>query len=301
LQDANHPNKLFKSEAGFRKARQLHEESESKIAISFETKDVETSAGKTYIRIIGPAAAEPVFLWHGLGVHGGTWFRQINELAQQYRLLVPDVIGSMGNSAPSRLDRRGPAYGHWAAELMLAVDVPQAHHVGISNGGWLILKLATADSRKIASATLISSAGFVAPHWKLLFRMLPGFLAHRGMKRARHFARVMSPPGHEPAESFVQMIDVLLNDFKYQREPKPISNQELGCLKAPTLLLMGEHEAAFHPKSVITRAKAQLPNLDRYEIVSGVGHGMIHEDFQGVNSRIKQFLKAHPLKLGDRA
>jgi len=297
IQDSTNSHELYKSQAGFLKAMEIHEVYETRITLPFETKYIETSAGKTYVRLIGSATDEPVFLWHGLGVHGGTWYHQINDLAKAYLLLVPDVIGSMGKSAPTRLERAGSAYGQWAAEVMDGLNVPLAHHVGISNGGWMILKLATADSSKIASATLISSAGFVNPDWKLLFRMLPGFVLRSGINRANHFAKVMSPPHTEPDETFVQMVNVMLNEFQYEQAPRSVTNQELSYLKSPTHLLMGEFEAAFNSHSAIKRAKVQLPNLARYELVPGVGHGMIEEDVQGVNSRIKNFLKKHPMAM----
>ena len=103
----------------------------------------------------------------------------------------------MGKSTPTRLDRNGTAYGKWVVEVMERIDLAKADHVGISNGGWIILKLATADTRRIASATLISSAGIVKPDLRVLVRMLPGFFWRDGHKRAYHFAKVMSPP-NEP-------------------------------------------------------------------------------------------------------
>jgi len=89
---------LYKSHAGFLRAMENHKACESRIRVPFEKQEVETDAGKTYIRLTGPVTGEPVFLWHGLGSHGGTWYHQINELAKEYRLFVPDIIGGMGRA-----------------------------------------------------------------------------------------------------------------------------------------------------------------------------------------------------------
>lgn len=295
MQNSSNFNKLYKSRSGFIKAMELHKAEELKITVPFETKTITTTAGTTYIRIAGPATAEPVFLWHGLNIHGGSWHHQINDLANTYQLFVPDIIGGLGKSAPTRLNRKGTAYGHWMAEVMTTLNVPVAHHVGISNGGWMILKLATADFSKIGSATLISSAGFVNAKRSLIFKMLPGLLLSRGINKAYHFAKVMSPPNTKPDQSFVQLVDIMLNQFRFEQAPKAVSNKELQCLKAPTYLLMGEYEAAFDVNSVINRAKTYLPNLKKYEIVPRVGHGMIGENIAGVNTRIQQFLQEQPL------
>ena len=65
--------------------------------------------------------------------------------------------------------------------------------------------------------------------------------------RARQFVQIMTAPDREADATFVEMIHLMLNHFRYQREPKKLSNEELRCLEAPTQILMGEYEAAFHP------------------------------------------------------
>ncbi len=167
--------------------------------------------------------------------------------------------------------------------------------IGISNGSWLILKLAAVQPERIASAVLMSSAGFVSPSLRLVTRMLPillfgPFLSPQA--QAARFAAAMGAPGLTPAAQDMEMFTVLLGHFKYEQAPGPLKDEELRCLTAPTYLLMGEHEAAFPPAAVIQRAKVILPNLVAAEIVPKVGHGMITEDAEGINQRLLRFLGA---------
>ncbi len=165
--------------------------------------------------------------------------------------------------------------------------------IGISNGGWLILKLASVQAQRIASAVLMSSAGFVSPSLRLVPRMLPILLFGPFLSpdaQAARFAAVMGAPGRPPAPQDIEMFTVLLGHFKYEQAPGPLRDEDLRCLTAPTYLLMGEHEAAFPPEAVIRRAKITLPNLVATEIVPKVGHGMISEDAEGINQRLLWFL-----------
>jgi pimeloyl-ACP methyl ester carboxylesterase len=121
--------------------------------------------------------------------------------------------------------------------------------------------------------------------------MLPVLLTTPPAKRGAGFLRVMGAPGIKPAEQDVLMFDVLMKHFHYEQSPFALTDDGLRCLNAPTYLLMGEHEAAFTPNVVIRRAQALLPHLAKAEILSGVGHGMITENPDAVNSRMREFFR----------
>jgi pimeloyl-ACP methyl ester carboxylesterase len=72
-----------------------------------------------------------------------------------------------------------------------------------------------------------------------------------------------------------------------------MNDEELGRLKAPTYLLMGQYESAMNPYQVIERGLRLLPNLVIAEIVPGVGHSMIHRQADWVISRVMKFLDKH--------
>src|SRR5262249_49278989 len=85
--------------------------------------------------------------------------------------------------------------------MCCAICAWSAHtKLGISNGGWLILKLAGVAPELISSAVLISSAGFVRPRWQLIFNMLPVLLFTRPERRGARFLQVMGAPGIAPAQ-----------------------------------------------------------------------------------------------------
>lgn len=284
---------LYKSPAGYQLAMRAYGRLLDLFSVPFETCFVETLLGVTHVISSGPLDAAPVVLWHGLDASAPTWAAQINTLSLRYRVYAPDVPGSMGKSAPVRFGRTGQDYGQWMAYTLEAMKIERAHMVGISNGGWLILKLATVQPDRIASAVLMSSAGFVSASMRLVTRMLPILLLGKFLSPealAARFVKAMGAPGLTPAPQDLEMFTMLLGHFKYEPAPGRLTDRELSCLTAPTYLLMGEHEAAFPPAAVIQRAKTILPNLVSAEIVPKVGHGMISEDTEGVNQRLLSFL-----------
>jgi pimeloyl-ACP methyl ester carboxylesterase len=286
---------LYKSADGYRRATEAYDALLAELTIPYETRWVETRHGLTHVIAAGTVSAPAIALWHGLDASAPTWVNQINAAARVYRVYAVDVVGSMGKSSPARLDREGGAYGQWMADVLYGLKVEQAHQIGISNGGWLILKLAGVAPELIASAVLMSSAGFVRSRWQLIFKMLPVLLFTPRAQRGARFLQAMGAPGIPPAKQDVVMFDILMRDFHYERAPGPLPDAAVGRLTAPTDVLMGEYEAAFSSKAVIERAEAVLPNLKKAEILSGVGHGMITEDPHAVNERLLTFVAAQVL------
>lgn len=287
---------LYKTAEGYRRAMDAYDKLLGKLTVPYETHWVETSGGLTHVMSAGNVDAPPLFFWHGMDASAPTWVQQINAAALQYRVYAADIPGSMGKSAPERLDRSTDAFGLWMRDVMDGLGVIQAHQVGISLGGWLILKLANVAPEKITSAVLMSSAGFVRPDLRLIFKMLPVLLFTPPKQRGRAFLKVMGVPGIEPADQDTEMFDILMQEFDYEQAPGPLPDSALRHLTAPTCLLMGEHEAAFPPKAVIKRAQSTLPNLVKAEIVPGVGHGMISEDVPLVNERILGFIGSQDIR-----
>jgi pimeloyl-ACP methyl ester carboxylesterase len=289
-----HPDnaRFFKSEHAYQQAMALYKTILAEITVPYESTAVETRYGMTQVLSAGPLTAQPVVLWHSGGTFGPEWYRQINALAQQYRVFAPDVIGSMGKSAPTRLNRNGPAYGEWMADVLDQLQVERGHMIGISNGAWLVLKLATVAPERIASALLMGAAGFVPLRLGAMARILPVILNPFQTPETKtiRLLRVTSPPDYQPDPQQVQLITLLINYFRAESVPKPLTDSELVALTAPTALLMGEYDRIFNGDLVIERARKVLPNLVQVERVPGVGHRMISEGPDALNKLILAFL-----------
>ncbi len=284
---------LYQTTADYHAMMAFYDATLAKLPIPYQTHYLETRFGTTHVLTAGREDAPPLVLWHGMNGSLVMWAAQIPTFAAHYRVIAPDIPGHSGRSTPRRLNRKSLEYGEWAAETLQQLGVSQAYHVGISGGGWMILKLAAVAPQTIKRAVLLSSGGFTGLSPRLIFKMLPHLLLPTGRSNpeamARRFLKVMSPPDHVPPEDEVKTFTLIMR-FKSEQSIPPLPDNELRCLTAPTMLLMGEYEAAFHAPSVVKRARQLLPNLVHAEIVRGVGHGMIGEQPALINQKILDFL-----------
>jgi pimeloyl-ACP methyl ester carboxylesterase len=262
-----------------------------RMGVAYESAIVATRFGATHAVICGQEDGKRVVLWHGGNANSTASTQWIAHLAPAYRVYAVDTIGEMGKSAPSRPSRAGPAYGDWAADALEGLGLDQANMVGVSNGAWLILKLAGVAPQRIGSATLVSAAGFQPVSWRFVLRSMVVFLTKPPAETPRRFWDILSPPDMPPDADLLELFELMLGDFRSGfRGPPVVSAEEVGRLTATTYLLMGEHEITFDPYKAVRRALRLLPNVIAADIVPGVGHLMVHRQPAWVTGRISSFL-----------
>jgi pimeloyl-ACP methyl ester carboxylesterase len=288
--DAPDNSSIYKSAEGYREVMAHYDKTLGESAIHFEEVYVETSIGLTHIIIFGEEDAKPVVLWHGQNANVLSWLHWIPFLLPNYRCYVIDIIGGMGKSAPSRPSKKGPAYGDWAAGVLDGLELEQASMIGISQGAWLIIKLANLAPEKIETATLMSASGFLPLDIAMVLRTLPRVLFKPTEEAARAMVDVVTPPGVQLDPFFFDILVLMMKHFRSEAAPPVLTDEEIQKLTAPTYLLMGQYETAVKPYKVIKRGVELLPNLVQAEIVPGVGHSMIHKESDWVISRVIHFI-----------
>jgi pimeloyl-ACP methyl ester carboxylesterase len=279
----------------------------ARLRVPYETFGLPTRFGETHVVAAGPSDGPPIVLAHGWNGNSAgcrlapacrrcsrheRWWPQINALAASFRLYAPDTIGQAGRSAPARPPTRGPAYGLWLADVLDGLSLTRPVLVGGSGGAWLILKLADAAPDRIGRAVLLSPAGFVRPRLAFLLRAaLVGMLRPDETTPLR-YARLASPPPLQVDEAEVRLGAAALLALKPQLPPPVLSERTLRRLTAPTMILVGEHEAIFPPHAVLRRARRALPSLVHAEIIARAGHNLSYEQAAQVNERISGFALA---------
>lgn len=282
---------LYKSAAGYQKVMSHYDTAFREMGISHETRYVETRFGPTHAVVSGNELGKSVALWHGLNANSTMWTTLIASLPPTYRVYAIDTIGGMGKSAPCRPPKSGPAYGLWAADTLKGLGLKQANMIGISNGGWLITKLAGVAPEMIGSAVLMSTGGFRPISKTLMLRMMPHLAVKSPAEAARRFLALLSPPGTPADPDTLEIFELIMRHFRFEHNPPVLRDVEIKQLTAPTCLMMGQHEKSFNPYKVIERGLGLLPNAITAEIVPGVGHGMIHERPDQVTGSVISFLE----------
>jgi pimeloyl-ACP methyl ester carboxylesterase len=282
---------LYRSPEGYAAVMAAYRASLERLRYPLQERMLPTRFGETHVVGTGPEQGRAVVLLHGWNTNAGGWWPQINALAHRYRLYAPDTIGQAGRSAPTRPSTRGPAYGEWLADVLDALELAQANLVGSSGGAWLILKLAGHAPDRIRAAALLSPAGIapVRPAFALRAAAIGWLSPHQDT--ALRLARLTTPPPLPLDEDHLRADAGYTLHFKGQLPPPALPARTLRRLSAPTLLLVGQHEAVFNPARVMDRARREIPGLVAAEVVPGAGHDMTYDQPEWVNQRIDQFLE----------
>ncbi len=107
----------------------------------------------------GPAEGTPVVLIHGYGGDADNWMFNIDALAERAPVLGFDLPGH-GSSSVKLPGRSVEALARFSAAFLDALEIGRAHFVGHSLGGAIAAQIALDAPHRVASLTLIGSAGF---------------------------------------------------------------------------------------------------------------------------------------------
>jgi len=276
--------------------------------------------GHRDIFVTEAGSGTPVVLLHGggAGATGASNYpRNIEALAQHFRVIVPDMPG-YGQSSKS-LDHGDP-FGDLAAAMRGLLDelgIARSHFVGNSYGAAAALRLAMDRPDKVDRLILMGPGG-VGTTRGLPTKGLNSLLNYYGGEG----------PTREKLETFIREYLVFdgasvpqdLIELRYQAsiQPEVIANpplrrpsgptalktlirmdftrdKRLGSVQAPTLVIWGRDDKVNRPAGGVTLANT-MPNCDLFQ-VANTGHWVQWERADLFNAMAIEFLgsdKAQP-------
>jgi pimeloyl-ACP methyl ester carboxylesterase len=123
-------------------------------------KQVEVFGQKINYLEAGPVSgATTVVLLHGLGGDTSNWAPNIQTLAAQFHVLVPDQIG-FGYSDKPQINYRVATLVDFLHGFLKKTGVTRAVLVGNSLGGWTAMAYTLAHPDKVEKLVLVDSAGY---------------------------------------------------------------------------------------------------------------------------------------------
>lgn len=279
---------LFRTVNAFQTAMRDYDQALQRMVYPYEVRYVPTRHGSTHVILTGTVGKPWVVLWHGMNVNSTMWCGLMDLLGADYQIAAIDTIGNQGRSAATRPNKHGAAHSEWALDVLDGLDIPVAHCVGFSQGGWLIFRLAEVASQRIRSAVLLSSAGLVGVNLQLLLRMAPALLLPAGEARARALIRMTSAPRHQPSPYEVRVFMNMQNYYIEGRVPV-LHDSQIRALRAPVRLIMGGYDHTFNPPRAIRRFQRLLPHGETI-LLDSLSHGL-EEDRAHVYHLIEDFLR----------
>ncbi len=245
----------------------------------------------------GPA----VLLGHSLLCDHRMWDGVVPALAERYRVINIDFRGHGGSTAPAPFTF-ADLVGDWLA-VMDAEKVGRAALCGLSMGGMTAMRLALRAPERVGPMILVDSNADPEGWWR---RVRYGILARLYRKRgltdalAARVAPIMLAETTmlerpEIAERFVERMrgqerEPLIRAIRAVNGRGPTG--DLGAIRAPTLILVGEEDAATPPP----RSEAIHRGIAGSQLVRipGAGHLSAMEQPEAVARHVLGFLDAHP-------
>lgn len=219
-------------------------------------------------------------LLHGWGMHGGIWGGVRGELAQRFRVHVPDLPGYGGSPTAEPYTLTG------LAERLVPVLPPRVHLCGWSLGGLVALRLAQLVPERVGRLALISAtprfaAGADWPHG-VGEAVLRGFAGELESDYAATLLRFLSlqARGGEAARAVMKNLRSCLFE---RGAPSPEVLQaglrillesdlraQLPAVGQPVLVVQGDRDALVPPGAALWLAQ-NLPQA-RLALIPGCSH-----------------------------
>jgi len=277
---------IFKTEAGREAILRVYDDVLQRWPVAYHCQQIMTSLGSTFVIECGQPAGPALVLLHGAGSNSAFWMGEVADLCSDWRVLLVDIPGEAGKSEPRRAGLAGDAHTAWLGEVFDALGVERAALVGLSLGGFLALKFASAHAEKISHLALISSSGIAPQKTSFLFTavILMAF-GNWGLERLVRMVNANQPVPRE----VMDYSKLIHREFSPRLEVVPLlSDAELKRLTMPVLVWMGAKDVLLNSRASMARIEELIPQAE-VELAESYGHVL-----PGMGARIKAFLNQHP-------
>lgn len=229
---------------------------------------------------------EPLLLVHGIGGCGGQMGAIADALAQNYRLIIPDLRGHGWSTGSANSFTTLNASEDLAA-LLNSLGLRRVRAIGVSAGGMVLLHLATREPDRISSMVLVSTAPRLPDQTRAFARgMTMGTLTGR----ARELWQSCAVRGENQMRGLVDRFRSLFGD---NTDDVNFSAARLSTIRARTLIVHGDRDRLF-PVEIPFEMYRGIPNSELW-IVPGGNHNPILGDRKPEFLRVtREFLNRQP-------
>ncbi|PPR22804.1 MAG: Dihydrolipoyllysine-residue acetyltransferase component of acetoin cleaving system [Alphaproteobacteria bacterium MarineAlpha10_Bin1] len=256
-----------------------------------ETVDVD---GRSIRYLLRGEGGVPIILVHGFGGDLNNWLFNHEALAAKRAVYALDLPGH-GASSKDVGDGGVTALAAVVSGFMAALDIDKAHLVGHSLGGAIALSVALDNADKVASLTLIGSAGLGA---EIDGDYLQGFIAAERRKDLKpHVEKLFSDPAlvtrqlindllaFKRIDGVQAALETIMAAFAPGGSQALVMRDRVGDVAVPVMAIWGSGDR------IVPASHAEgLPGNVRTEVMSGQGHMVQMEAASEVNKLIDELI-----------
>lgn len=243
----------------------------------------------------------PLVLIHGGLMDRRMWDGQIEPFGRDYRVIRYDVRGYDRSDKPrGRFSHIEDLY-----QLLKFLKVDKAHILGLSMGGQIAIDFALDHPGMTASLIPVASAMSGFPYRnaeKMESKYEAIFAAAREGQMDLAVERTLQLPFFVPVKSdpsIREKMKIMIkanfmswasSQAQYADWPEPSAYERIGRLRAPTLILVGDHDVS-DIQAVADRLAAAVPGAKKV-VIRDAGHHLNMENPEAFNRAVLEFLKA---------
>ena len=255
-----------------------------------------------YYEIHGPSEAPPLVCIGGWASYLWIWFRQIPAFRERYRCVVFDNRGA-GRSSKPDYPYTMEMFADDTIGLMEALDIENAHILGISMGGYIAQQIASSYPEKVRSLILASSS-FGGPNaipadkkTMALLVAVPTETLSKEQAREMRYNAIFSPLFLQENKLMIKQTEEWVDQY-----PTPIYAQvhqssavlafnaetEVKQISAPTLILQGDSDLVIPPKNA--EMLADCISTSKLILIEGGSHMSFIESHDKFNNAVLNFI-----------
>jgi pimeloyl-ACP methyl ester carboxylesterase len=255
-----------------------------------------------YYEIHGPPEAPPLVLIGGWASYRWIWFRQIPTFRERYRCIVFDNRGA-GKSSKPDYPYTIEMLAADTVGLMDALDIENAHILGISMGGLVAQQIAISYPEKVRSLIIVSShfggSNYIPMDDRTMAKLiaLPTETISKEQAREMRLQATFSLQFLKENKAIMEQIDAWA-----EKHPTPVfaqvhqstatsafdSESELKKITSTTLILHGDNDRAVPTKNGELLAE-RIPNAT-LKIIENASHFVIVEKYEEFNNEVMKFI-----------
>lgn len=286
------PLATFKNPQAFREFVKRYRENQALWPVAYEEQRLKTSFGRTHLMISGPRDAPPLVLLHGFLNTPLMWRFNIEGLAEQFRVYMPETMGDAGLSRSKQISLRPESWSEWLEELLDALGLDRVKLAGFSLGGWHAARFALNKPARVESLALLSPVPF--------FRMVPINLLREALSITltdrkpdvrrligKQYAAQFYPDKAYELMQYASLTGYLPNLPLFPRE---MTGGEWKKLPDRTLVIIGDEEIYFDGEEAVRIARKHLPG-ENVHFLEETGHSVSIERPGEVNRLLLDFWK----------
>jgi pimeloyl-ACP methyl ester carboxylesterase len=252
---------------------------------------VATEFGPTYVIECGTPTAPPLVLLHWFSYNSTIWAPMIPYLADSFHLFAVDVIGDMGRSNALTPPKTDQELAQWAEQVITCLGLERVNLVGFSNGGFTAATIAREHPEIINQLVLMAPAATIDRFSFVFFTTVFRTALFPNSRNIERFKRRFTFHPERWVDYMEGMLTIAFTGSQIQVKvwPRVFTDEELGRLTMPVLLLVGENERIYRSRRPWERAMRVIPQA-RVEVLEECSHAISLDQPERASRAMVEFL-----------